>query len=417
MSSEQLTSLLGELDLAVGPRAAFATELRARLLDELERPARRHGRTLLLAAVLLLLLAGIATATYLVVHDPVATKSPGTLTLISPRSNAADQIVAVLPGGRTRVVWHCPQNVFCGDLMSIDWSPDGRRLAFALTELGGRSAYPGLHILDTRTGRDLHIPSLSLAHPLSPHQSAAVMERAGKQLMARLRCTTPSDLAWSPNGKRLAYACRHDPDNPPWPTGPRARIYTIGSDGRHRRLLPTGAVDAFSPSWSPDGKRIAFATWAKPVETIRYDTEKPPIVRHSSLYVIGLDGSGRRLLVHDAATPDWSPDGHSIAYDSLDGVKLISPSGHDLTPALPGIAPRAIAPKGVPAWSPDGSRLSVQTTAGVLLVDTSSWRSTVATGLTGSGLFGRARPAWYPGRGLPVVRGMNSARVGCSPCL
>lgn len=413
MSSDPV-ALLAELDLAVEPRPAFAAELRARLLDDLERPARSLARTALLAAVLLLLLGGVATATYLAVDGRAAARpTAGILTLVNPRTNAADEIVAVQPGGRTRVVWHCPRKVFCGDLNSIDWSKDGRRLAFSLGELGGKSAYVGLHILDIRTGRDVHIPQLALAHPLSTHQPSAVLKRAFTQLVARLGCADPGDLAWSPNGARLAYSCRPFAQS----YGPTTRIYTIRRDGTGRRLLRTGTADAYSPSWSPDGKRIAFATWRKPVETIRYDTEKPAIVRHSSLYVVAVDGSSRKLLARDAATPDWSPDGRAIAYDSRRGVKLISPGGVDLSPEVTGAPARTIAPAGVPAWSPDGARIAVQSPHGVLLIDTQDWQRTLLTPLTGGGLFGDARPAWYPGREAPVVRGVSSARAGCAPCL
>jgi WD40 repeat protein len=407
------TALLVGVERPVDPRPEFAEALLGRLLGELAHPRRRvpGARTLLLAAALLLLLAGVATATYLFERSGAVVTPldapPGTLTLIDQASNGVARIVAVLPGGRVRVVWKCPGHVkFCGDATSVDWSPDGKRVAFTMDEIGGRSAYIGLHILDLRTGRDLHIPSLPLAHPLSPFQSGAVLERLAKQSYARLGCI-PADVAWSPDGRRLAYGCRND--FRPWTA---ARIFTIRSDGADRRLLRTGTTNAFNPSWSPDGTQIVFATWRQPVEVVQWETTIPAKHVRSSIYVVGLDGSGRRLVAHDAATPDWSPDGATIAYDSPDGVKLVSPLGADLTPPA-----GRIAPPGVPSWSPDGAQIAVGTKDGTMLVDTAAWSHTLATAQAPGTLFGLGRPAWYPGPSPPRSKGTHSSAPGCRICV
>jgi Tol biopolymer transport system component len=65
--------------------------------------------------------------------------------------------------------------------------------------------------------------------------------------------------------------------------------------------LPGSALD---PSWSPDGRRVAFR-WFRP----RQDSV--------GIYVANVDGSEMQLLVESAGMPDWSPDGRFIAFANL----------------------------------------------------------------------------------------------------
>ena len=47
----------------------------------------------------------------------------------------------------SKVIWHCPGTVFCGQPVSFAWAPDGKRVAFSLDEIGGLSTYVGLHVV------------------------------------------------------------------------------------------------------------------------------------------------------------------------------------------------------------------------------------------------------------------------------
>ena len=77
-------------------------------------------------------------------------------------------------------------------------------------------------------------------------------------------------------------------------------IWVSDSDGSHPRLLLTDEF-AGSPQWSPDGTNIA------------YDT------RTLGIGVIGLDGGKQRMLTEgpaSAARPAWSSDGRWIYFRS-----------------------------------------------------------------------------------------------------
>ena len=82
------------------------------------------------------------------------------------------------------------------------------------------------------------------------------------------------------------------------------QLYTINPDGSNlfqvTDLAPTDD-DAWFPSISPDGKRIAF----------NYNTGNGP-----DLYVVNADGSGLQQLTHDhnSLWPRWSPDGRKLVF-------------------------------------------------------------------------------------------------------
>jgi TolB protein len=140
---------------------------------------------------------------------------------------------------------------------------------------------------------------------------------------------------WSPNGRRLAFtrAC-----------GQRFSIYVVNSNGSGLRRVTPARLDAEWPSWSPDGRRLAFAGG------------NPD---RSEIYIVSADGHDLRQLTHNQiadSDPDWSPDGRTILFTSSRAagghhqLMLISPTGGSAR-ALP-------MRGGEPAWSPDGKRIS-----------------------------------------------------------
>ena len=57
--------------------------------------------------------------------------------------------------------------------------------------------------------------------------------------------------AWSPDGKRIAFASDR--------AGTKD-IYVMNADGTHQRAVVASPGDEWSPTWSPDGTRLAFVS-------------------------------------------------------------------------------------------------------------------------------------------------------------
>jgi Tol biopolymer transport system component len=118
----------------------------------------------------------------------------------------------------------------------------------------------------------------------------------------------------------------------------------------------------------------------------------------AAIYTIALDGSHRRLMATGGAAPAWSPDGRTIAYQTICGIHLVDlASGRDAKLS----APAQWCQSGPPAWSPDGTKLAFETSDG--LVYEMDKRGKALREMTGQGA-----PTWYgtlPGR--PSWRAMR----------
>ncbi len=133
-------------------------------------------------------------------------------------------------------------------------------------------------------------------------------------------------------------------------------VWVVSAGGGERNLTPDAPND-FGPSWSPDARRIAFAS-DRGGEFL-----SPP-----AIYVMNADGTGVRKLVaagSEQTAPAWSPDGGLIAFsvctvrDEGDNcnrarIAVVAPTGK-------GLKYVTRAPQGAidskPAWSPDGRHL------------------------------------------------------------
>jgi dipeptidyl aminopeptidase/acylaminoacyl peptidase len=244
------------------------------------------------------------------------------------------------------------------------WSPDGRYLAF---------------LSDRDDPREV--------------QQIWLLDRAGGE--AERITDLPggvSEYAWSPDGKRLALIAS-DPDPDSATVSPdttqrthrpividrfqfktdeagyldrrRDHLYLFDLASRKPQIVSPGQYNERLPSWSPDGRTIAF------VSKRRADFDR---TNNWDLYVVEASpgASPRQVTTFEGPDmdpdweshpPAWSPDGKYLAYVQGGPLKLIYYAGQTLAvvPASGGTA-RIVTPgldRNVlsPAWSADGASL------------------------------------------------------------
>jgi Tol biopolymer transport system component len=186
-------------------------------------------------------------------------------------------------------------------------------------------------------------PALVLASNRSGVFEIYVMNSDGSAIR-RLTTNPGPDVmpAWSPDGRRIVFASARD--------GSPRELYVMNADGSDQQRLTSLGNNPGWPDWSPDGTRIAF-------HAARGDG-------NFDLYIINADGSGlRRLTTTDSyLRPRWSPDGTRLAfnwYQSTVGGTCCARVG---VVHADGTGLRVLASESMqdmdPAWAPDGRQLA-----------------------------------------------------------
>jgi Tol biopolymer transport system component len=201
--------------------------------------------------------------------------------------------------------------------------------------------------------------------PFTPVKAATLsIVDLGSGGKVTVRSDDAEDMRWSPDGSALAFTvfvC----ENAPACTRSHTRIEAISAGGsRTWTIFDDPAAIAMIPAWTPDGARVHFGTIDAP------GNGPSPVTLHEA----AANGSGDVVLGTlpiDAVSPTWSPDGTRLAWlggggrteaDSFVEVWVGSMDGQNAR-RLFASGPGNTNGSG-PTWSPDGQLLAFGYTVG-----------------------------------------------------
>jgi hypothetical protein len=190
--------------------------------------------------------------------------------------------------------------------------------------------------------------------------------------------------AFSPKGRLIAF---HE-----W-----RRLAIMRHDGTGFRTLPPLSDSDTAPTWSPNGRRLAFFG------------QRPCPIYCGTLYTVFPDGSGlRQVTDYETQWPAWSirgpiaflnnDDQYRFMVGPRDGLYSIRPNGSRLRRLFGSF----VALGNEPDWSPDGRRLAFRARRRIVTMNADGSNRRAITKRDRS----FAHPAWSPdGRYIAVVGG------------
>ena len=179
-------------------------------------------------------------------------------------------------------------------------------------------------------------PKILFTSARDGNREVYIMNPDGSE-QVRLTQHPKNDLqaVWSPTGEKILFVSDR---------GGRRDLYTMNPDGANVRRLFKFKTEEWRvyPTWSPDGKQIAYMR-------MNWDKELYPI------YTVILGEQKSEELVKEGLYPAWSPDRMEVAFSIRGRITFINVHTRVQEQPLPKKAPFS---QHQPSWSAAGDKLA-----------------------------------------------------------
>jgi TolB protein len=202
------------------------------------------------------------------------------------------------------------------DESNLAWTKNGKEILFSVFKDGTSR----LFAIDAKGKNQHELANMSGRAPTLSPDGKRLVYMAGTWTATRLtvslldgsnarQITDDSSIAWnnhwSPDGRRIAFTSRENPKG-------ELAVFVMNADGSARRQVthvPAEEGGAQWPVWSADGQRLA----------IQVNSRKQKNSAH--IWIVDVvSGEAHKLAAHTEAyldeTPSWFPDGKRIAFQS-----------------------------------------------------------------------------------------------------